>query len=134
MRKNEHNIAQPRKVLHIACGKTIRGSPFCFVGFQVVVATGEVVRSALESGQLQAQQVACVVLDEAHYAVGRPTLLQKSFRFFFLHRPLESLLNLLEAASVVSCIISSPERIVVLFNTQTFSPCLLVPLVLRGMP
>ena len=38
---------------------------------KVVVATGEVVRSALESGQLNAQQLACVVLDEAHYAVGR---------------------------------------------------------------
>ncbi|CAK9097815.1 Endoribonuclease Dicer homolog 2 (Dicer-like protein 2) (AtDCL2) [Durusdinium trenchii] len=37
----------------------------------VVVATGEVVRSALESGQLQAQQLACVVLDEVHYAVGK---------------------------------------------------------------
>ena len=37
----------------------------------MVVATGEVVRSALESGQLNAQQLACVVLDEAHYAVGR---------------------------------------------------------------
>ena len=87
MRKNEHNIAQPRKILHIASEETVRGSPFCFVGFQVVVATGEVVRSALESGQLQAQQVACVVLDEAHYAVGRPTLLQKSCRFFFSTGP-----------------------------------------------
>jgi ERCC4-related helicase len=52
---------------------------------QVVVATGEVVRSALESGQLQAQQLACVVLDEAHYAVGCST--SKSFHLFssFFH-------------------------------------------------
>ena len=37
----------------------------------VLVATGEVIRSALESGEINPQQVACVVLDEAHYAVGK---------------------------------------------------------------
>ncbi|CAJ1338341.1 unnamed protein product, partial [Effrenium voratum] len=37
----------------------------------VFVATAEVARSALESGQVDARCLACVVLDEAHYATGR---------------------------------------------------------------
>ena len=37
----------------------------------VFVATGEVMRTALETGQINAVQLRCVVFDEAHHAVGR---------------------------------------------------------------
>ncbi|CAE7350675.1 dcl1 [Symbiodinium sp. CCMP2456] len=38
---------------------------------EVFVATGEVIRIALETGQIAAQQLRCVIFDEAHHAVGR---------------------------------------------------------------
>ncbi|CAE7932969.1 unnamed protein product [Symbiodinium necroappetens] len=38
---------------------------------EVFVATGEVIRIALETGQIVAQQLRCVIFDEAHHAVGR---------------------------------------------------------------
>ena len=37
----------------------------------VLVATAEVFRRLLEEGRLLATSLSCVVLDEAHYAVGR---------------------------------------------------------------
>eukprot|EP00439_Symbiodinium_sp_Y106_P042035 s4407_g5.t1 len=38
---------------------------------EVFVATGEVIRIALETGQLIAERLRCVIFDEAHHAVGR---------------------------------------------------------------